>query len=505
MANSIQDRVTRLLLRWRYRPDLFAKECIGCKPSSQQEEGLRLIGRVAESKHKAFHGEKLTKEQQKLAKKRGISIRSGHGTGKDAMLSWVYLWLLTCYKDPRGLVTAPTSRQLRSILWSEFSKWIKHSASQNEENKSILSENLIYQSEKIYLKGSKETTFVEARTANIKGSEEEQGEALAGQHSDYMILSIDEASGVPRGVFQPIEGAMTGKMNFAILIGNPTRGSGYFYDTHNNDRDRWVCLHWNSEDSEITNKLELEEDRKKYGSGSNWYRIRRLGEFPLADPDCLIPLELIMNAVDREVTPDEDLASVIGVDPAWSGNDSTAIVVRRGAEILDMKRIKGYEPMGVAGEVAIMINDYDPAQVFVDSIGIGAGIYSRLKELGHRAVSVNVARTAQEENRFHRVRDELWWRVKEAFDGGNIKIPNDDVLIGELSTIKVDEPDSKGRTQIESKKQIRRDGRKSPDSADALCLTYYYRDKVYSKTILEKYAGNETYESANDELSWMTA
>ena len=80
------------ILEWRKDPALFVRECIGGKPSNQQEEGLALVGELATAKLKRARNEKLTARQEWLCSLMGISIRSGHGNGKDAFLSWVLWW-----------------------------------------------------------------------------------------------------------------------------------------------------------------------------------------------------------------------------------------------------------------------------------------------------------------------------------------------------------------------------------------------------------------------------
>ena len=157
------------------------------------------------------------------------------------------VWLLTCFPGARGLVTAPTQHQLQDVLWSEMRKWCRRSAGN-------LHEYIEVQTEKAYRKdkSGKDDAFVVNRTARIGGSLEEQGETLAGMHGDYMILAVDEASGVADGVFKPLEGAMTGKFNMAIMIANPTRNHGYFFNSHaSQDRKYWLCKQWSCEDSDM--------------------------------------------------------------------------------------------------------------------------------------------------------------------------------------------------------------------------------------------------------------
>jgi hypothetical protein len=516
---SAQDKkLAKFIKRWAFWPDLCVKETVflnapeGEGPSPQQLEVLQEVGKLAYAKVKSAliqkgkwsPGDALTEGEAFYAKKKGISIRSGHGCGKDGVLSWIYIWLLMCWGGSRGQVTAPTADQLNTILWSEFRKWIRYSAENQEGKASLLSENLVIQSDTVYNINRKGETFVKAKTANLTGSEEEQGEALAGQHSNYMILAVDEASGMPRGVYKPIEGAMTQDMNFAILIGNPTRGNGYFYDTFHSDRDRWITVHWNSENSPLVNQEDLKVDQEKYGRSSNWYRTRRLGEFPKAEPDTLIPLEWVEAAVNKEIIISDEDPVIMAVDPAGMGRNKTAIAIRKGRKVLEIKTLEQVDTMEVVGFCLRVMDEYDPQDVGIDPIGLGAGVYDRLRELGNKVVSVDVRRNASNEEKFFKLRDELWWKAREAFEKGTVSIPKDDGLIGELSAVKY-KPHSSGKIKIESKADMKARGIQSPDKADAFIMTLYFRDSAYRQQLQDKYRRKKEPENYKKELSWMSA
>ena len=490
-------------MRWMFQPLKFVEEVVfsnapkGEGPSKQQRHALEELGKLAFAKVKAYHikkgdyryGDTLTDEERVYSRKRGIAIRSGHGCGKDAYLSWVYMWLMICFgtQKMRGRVTANNQPQLQNILWPEFRSWIKYSAENSDTGTSILSENIIIESEMIYVKGRKGEAFVEARTANIKTNDEnEQAEALAGAHADYMIMGIDEASGIPRGVFKPVEGAMTGMMNFAILIGNPTRGEGYFYDCFHEDRNRWITIHWNSEDSEIVNQDELEEDLKKYGFNSNWYRIRRRGEFPLHDPNTLIPLDLIEDAVGREIEPDITDPVILGCDVSREGADNSIIFPRQGGLISPaIVNIERQDGIDTAGWINHHMNLLAAAVACVDVIGIGSSVVDHLKRILKRTViSVDVRKvldknTALNSRGFYNERAVLYWKLKLRFEDKTISIPDDNTLKAELSTIKFDYKETTGKIFIQSKADRKKMNLSSPDRADALMLTMAARDEYY--------------------------
>lgn len=467
----------RLFLRWRRSPYHFIRDIMEWKedegPTRQQQEGLEMVGKIADAKYKVNNNLKCTEEDRILASKLGISIRSGHGTGKDCFLSWVYFWLLTVFPSAIGMVTAPTSHQLDDILWKEFRVWQLRSK--------FLTEKFEVQSDKIFLNepGAKGTRFVSARTANVRGTEDEQAEALAGQHDDFMILAADEASALPKGTFRPIEGAMTGKMNFAIMIGNPTRGTGYFFESHTKRRNEWVCLHWSSEECERIPKQIIDADIERFGRDSNWYRVRRLGDFPITDETTLIPFDWVMNAVKREVEVSPDSPKLVGIDIGL-GKDDSVMVFRHGNVVGDyLPTNSNPNSMQVTGWLMSELADTDYDMAFIDSIAAGSVVFERLKELGVKRLFAVDVREASSDPSIFRLRDELFWKLREAFEQGTISIPDNDELIGELTTLKYDTPESTGKIKIESKRDMRTRGLRSPNKADALAMTFYFQDRAY--------------------------
>ena len=85
-----------------------------------------------------------------------------------------------------------------------------------------------------------------------------------------------------------------------VMAGNPTRTSGFFYDTHHLLRDRWHTMHVSCLDVPRA-QGHIEDIKAKYGDASNAYRVRVLGEFPTSDDETVIPLELVLGAVGRNV------------------------------------------------------------------------------------------------------------------------------------------------------------------------------------------------------------
>jgi hypothetical protein len=127
--------------------------------------------------------------------------------------------------------------------------------------------------------------------------------------------------------------------------------------------------------------------------------------------------------------------------------------------------------MEVSGWVAQQAKKEKPGQIMVDVIGIGSGVFDRLKELNFPVTGVNVVGRASDSEEYARLRDELWGKVKDALQEG-LSLPDDEELAGQLSAPKY-KFDSAGRIVIEKKEDMKKRGIDSPDRGDALCLTFY--------------------------------
>lgn len=110
--------------------------------------------------------------------------------------------------------------------------------------------------------------------------------------------SIDEASGIPDVVFEVGLGALSTPGAKVVMAGNPTRTSGFFYDSHHSLRHRWHTMHVNCLDLPRA-QGHIEDIKAKYGEGSNADRVRVIGEFPTSEDEIVIPLELVLGAVGR--------------------------------------------------------------------------------------------------------------------------------------------------------------------------------------------------------------
>ena len=395
---------------------------------------------------------------------RRISIRSGHGVGKSTSVSWLAIWYLITRYHTKIVLTAPTSAQLYDALFAEIKRWVK-------ELPEPLQTLLEVKAERIELKSSPTENFISARTSRA-----EQPEALQGIHADNVMLIADEASGVPEQVFEAAAGSMSGHNAVTILLGNPVRSSGFFYDTHNRLANEWWTRRVSCVDSPRVSEAYVNEMKSRYGEESNAYRIRVLGEFPRSDDDTIIPMELIDLAVQRDVAVSPIAPVVWGLDVARFGSDSSALCKRQGNAITEpIKRWRNLDLMQLCGAVVAeweaLEERFRPVEILVDSIGLGAGVVDRLRELGLPSRGINVSESPAMGGTYRNLRAELWYKAKAWLEKRDCRIPNDSTLIAELATVRY-KFTSNGKIQVESKEDIRKRGLPSPDAADSFVLTF---------------------------------
>jgi hypothetical protein len=390
---------------------------------------------------------------------RRISVRAGHGVGKSAFCAWLSIWHMVCRYPQKTVMTAPTAGQLFDALFVEVKYWI---------NKLPAPIRALFEmtSEKVTLKAAPEASFISARTSSA-----DRPEALAGIHSEYVLLIVDEASAVPEPVFESAAGSMSGHSAATILIGNPTRNSGMFFRTHHALASEWRTYHVSCLDSPRVAPDFVKQISDTYGPDSGAYRVRVLGEFALRDDDTLIPAELVDSAMSRDVTLDTKEPFVYGLDVARFGDDRSVLCKRRGNVVTEFRVWQGLDLMQLTGAIVNEAKVDTPAEICVDSIGLGSGVADRLRELGYTVRDVNVSESSAMNPTAAKLRDELWLSVKEWLNARACKLPKLPELRQELVAPTYTFTSS-GKVKVEGKQEMKRRGMRSPDLADALCLSF---------------------------------
>lgn len=432
-AIALQDKI------WN-EPEFFHREVLGYEPWEKQLEISRSI-----------------------RDHRNTAVRSCNGAGKTFHVSREALRFLFSFPDSVVINTAPTWTQVENQFWRYFRE-AYHSALIPLGGKLLKTELSIA-----------DTWFGKGIANNP-----DNVASFQGWHAPNIMMIFDEASGISPKIYEAAIGAMSGgAMVRFVIIGNPNMNSGPFYNAFKDPTFNKIRI----SAFDIPNVIEkrpvipgltdhhfVEEMAARYGVGSSAYKVRVLGEFPDQATDTLIGLDLIENAfqADRELQNQTD--EVIGLDPARFGDDDSAFVHRQGNTAKVLEVVNGNDTMVLAGKSVQYLRAHPKAKLHIDIIGLGAGIFDRLKELPEvrdRVFGVNSASTPRNEAEYINIRIESWCNVRDWL--------RDAILDKHEGFYELANPKykltSNGKMQLESKEDMKKRGVPSPNVGDALALT----------------------------------
>lgn len=443
------------------------------------------------------------------------AVASGTARGKDwtAACCAVCFMYLTPKFDAKGnlvkntkiAMTAPTGRQVQNIMVPEVRRLFR--------NAGVLPGRLVGNDIR--------TEFSEWYCTGFK-ADDNTPEVWSGFHAVNTAFIVTEASGIGEIVYNAIEGCLQGNSRL-LLVFNPNTTVGYAANAMKSPRFSKFRLSSLSAPN-ILEKREVIPGQVNYewfadkltawcatiqqndfdeGEGdfayegnlyrpNDLFRVKVLGMFPKVSEDVLIPYEWIELANRRwelynETGSVPHGARRYGVDVAGMGRDSSVKCTRIGnyVEAFHVHQSAGKaDHMHVAGQIANDLNRIGAQNdvALIDTIGEGAGVYSRLEELGYtNIVSAKFGMSARgltdvtEQYTFANTRAYCYWAVRDFLNpknGFEPCLPPDDMLMEELTATRW-KFRSDGSIIIEEKAEIQKNIGRSPDRADALALSWF--------------------------------
>jgi phage terminase large subunit len=240
-----------------------------------------------------------------------VTVRSGNGVGKSFVASAIALQHLFTHPYSKVLTSAPTMTQVRDILWVEIAK-LHGFLSQHIEPSGYLTQVRLKLADGWYAMG--------------RSTDEPQ--KFIGVHERNLLVIFDEASGIPREMFDASESLLTARGNKLLLIGNPWEPGSYFHETHTGEIPNFTRIHINVLESPNIRKV-VENGRVKYednldengdlpfpdlssmkwvnhqrdahGEKSAAWSIKVLGEFPTIATDALFDGRWLAAAVQKGI------------------------------------------------------------------------------------------------------------------------------------------------------------------------------------------------------------
>lgn len=399
-----------------------------------------------------------------------VSCNAG---GKSFVSAAIVLWFLSTRKDSLVLTSAPTWRQVTSVLWAEITK--------------------MYYNAKFPIGGELTNGKLQLGpkwyALGLPSSEEVR---FQGYHAEDILIVFDEAAGIEPHIYTAAQGNLTSHNSRLLLIGNPTSPSGMFYEYSKNPN--WNRIHISAFDSPAIDEPEkfpylvnmkwIAERELEWGKTSPMYVSRVLGEFPLESEDTLIPLSWLDAAMKRYEKDSKNILIsdhvYIGVDVARMGGDKTVCVSYQPNKVLPLKKAQGKDLSTVKHLVQseAMSAGMKLMQITIDATGLGGGPASDLRVMQYPVLEVNFAQKSLNKRFFRRLKDEIAYNLREVFRAGEIAIPPDEELINQCASVKYKIEQDTGLIEIESKEEMRGRGLKSPDCFWALALAVWGAKRI---------------------------
>jgi hypothetical protein len=469
---------------------------------------------------------KLDSDQQRILQaiqtSKRVSVRSGNARGKDFVAAVASICFLMLNNPAKVINTAPTGRQAVSIMMSEIARIYQIAKGSFFLHGEVLSSQIKF------LRPDK---FLLAFKAKDKATE-----AWTGFHSQNLMVVITEASGIETETFNAVESILTGHSKLLIVF-NPNQPSGEAWKSVKDKRyarfklnclnapnviEKKIIIPGQVDYEWVVDKVEkwcslidrsiANEDDGDFEFEQKWYRpndlfmVKVQGEFPREGDDKLIPYGWIELAHERweemmaktgaqysdPMRLDFDNVDFyhklnitdplkLGVDVAGMGRDMTVFCYRYDRFVLGFKQFAKSDHMETAGKIKNELDKENRTLAYIDTIGEGAGVYSRLIEQKAKAISVKFSASAKGnydmslQRKFANMRAYCWWAIRDALDpkfDTKLALPPIDELTQDLN-----EPlwkvRSDGSIIIEEKDEIKKRLGRSPDFGDSLAVTYY--------------------------------
>lgn len=414
---------------------------------------------------------------------REVHVPACHDSTKTYTGARAALWFLWAFPtDAIVVTTAPTWHQVEGLLWKEIHSAFSHAKQPliSVKNGDKLLQASLELGPKWYAVGRSTDDPVN----------------MQGFHASNILVIVDEADGIPKLIWDAIDGILTSANAKLLAIGNPVNPLSEWKKRHDDAvghpekkiirisaddvlpfadkfpfllQQRWVddrLRAWKSPDSALA-------------------QAKIYARWPTQSADTLIPISQLIRAQGRAV---ERGIRTLGVDVARYGGNRTVITLLEGNQLIFSRAYAMQDTVQTASRVLSAIEQYGPAMTAIDETGVGGGVLDIVRaRLGPRApvVGVNNGSKAMDEAQFMNRAAEMWWKVREAFESDKIGFSMEDPeaideLVADLNrpTYTFQERTSKirvdkfGRHAAEATMSIEERSEESPDRGDSFVLAY---------------------------------
>ena len=402
-----------------------------------------------------------------------IVIPSGNAQGKDFLASCIAPWFSSCYSPSKTIITAPTDRQVKEIMWSEL---------ETRYNKAI-----------IRLPGRVLTCKVDiAPDWFIIGFTTKETGQMTGKaqgfHSRHVCVIASEAQAIQDNIFEQLDSILNAEVNLFIMIGNPLRTTGKFAraidDTTNNIVINLDCLdspNYLYKRTMIPGMASydwIEKKRKEWNPEGTedhplWLaRVR--GKKPKTSIDTIFSHELVEQGV-KQIPRVSERKIVVSNDPARFGDDECVTYGGISGRIAKTDILPQSSGPTVCSHVLQVTKEMGANHIIMEVDGLGgpiADFVDKIKPSGVTLQTIYMNGKPEDELQYQNARAEMYFYAKHQVEKGKVQIPNDEYLKQELEEVKYFY-NVKGKIQLEDKEDLKERIGRSPNRADAWVLNIW--------------------------------
>jgi len=385
--------------------------------------------------------------------------------------------------DEKWAIVAPTEDKARIIMDYIIDHVFDHSWLIKKLDYNGTKEKLMQERSKtrITFRGAGEIRVYSANAGNTQ----QVKKALMGFGSPNVVL--DESPQISDELYATVKRMLGGtKDNFLLEIGNPFNRKHFFRMWLNKRYVRvFVDVYQALKEGRYT------EDYVDEMKDEAFFDVLYECHFPEdeAAPDgyrrlisdtfiqnAIIPRDLPLGHKENGKLYDKP---ILGIDPNHGGSNFTVMVLRfpfSGFAKVVLKKQYAEDKMDITGDIIAdaekIIEEWDIEdwRIVVDAGGVGAGVADGLARKGYGVEKVLFGQKPKKTIMYANAKAELFWRLRTWIRAENGKLVEDAGFL-ELKEINYKE-NTVSKVQMESKQELTKRGVASPDTPDALALTF---------------------------------
>lgn len=396
-------------------------------------------------------------------------VKSSNGVGKSFLAAVLVCWWIDVHPVGKALVvtTAPTYDQVTRILW----RYIRMIHSTYKLPGKVLETN--------------EWKINGVLVGFGRKPDDNDISSFQGFHEDYVLAIADEAGGISDTLYTGLEAITTNDYARVLCIGNPDNRGTQFHRTFTNADAPWTKFTISAYDTPSFTKEKVPADIAKGLTSKNWvedrikdwgkddprYFAKVLGEFPDHSENTLFSQTTIAKGIDTEIEKDADEPVILGCDIARFGVDKTTVYIYQNGNLRMLDAWGQTNTEETANRILQLAFENDADEVRIDGVGIGAGVLDKVATRSEdRFLTISMVGNGPTPDNAKWLNSRAYWydNLRQRMADGEIDIDAlDRNLKEELEIIQYHFDNPRAVLQIESKKEMRKRGVKSPDYADA--------------------------------------